>query len=518
MKFQSTVAALATAGLATAHGHGHAHNHKRSTETQTVSVPGPVVYDFVVMDSKSGNPQSISIEEACKGLANHELEWLDAEVAAACPSSSTATPTSSSTSVPSTTSTMAPAILQETSAAITPASSTSTAEPSSTSSAAPTSSASSSGSSGAKGLNAEFPDGEIDCSEFPSDYGAVALDYLGLGGYSGIQYVTFLDDLISDIVTAVTGDECHGGAMCSYACPPGYQKSQWPTTQGKTGQSVGGLQCKLGKLYRTNKDHKQLCIPGVGGVHIKNKMSDNVAVCRTDYPGTESETVPLSASPGITHDLTCPNGDDYFFWEGKATSAQYYVNPKGVSTEKGCQWGDGSEPIGNWAPINLGVGYTKNGKFLSIFPNAPTTDETLDFNIKLEGDNLSDECRYEKGKFYDSNGLISGNSGCTVRSHPRLLDCPFLSKLTISLPRSVSPLARLITSSTTKYCNPFLVRGRRYMSIGNSMGVSHSTHTRASRAATLTLLPYVHLSIFTFSCLKDYYYFLCILNSILFSV
>ncbi|KAJ5562345.1 hypothetical protein N7535_003203 [Penicillium sp. DV-2018c] len=406
MKFQNTVAVLATAGLAAAHGHGHAHNHKRATATETVSVPGPVVYDFVVMDpSKSGAPQSISVDDACKGLANHELEWLDGAVAAACPSSS------SSTSTPApTTSTVAPAILQEMSAVITPASSTSTAEPTSTTTtaAAPTKSAS------AKGLNAEFPDGEIDCSEFPSDYGAVALDYLGLGGYSGIQYVTLVDDLISDIVTAVTGDECHSGAMCSYACPPGHQKSQWPHTQGSTGQSVGGLQCKGGKLYRTNDKYKQLCIPGVGGVHVKNKMSDNVAVCRTDYPGTESETVPLAASPGVTHDLTCPDGDSYFFWEGKATSAQYYVNPKGVSVEKGCQWGDGSEPIGNWAPINLGVGYTKNGKFLSIFPNAPTTDEPLDFNIKLEGDNLSDECRYENGKFYDSKGPIQGNSGCTV--------------------------------------------------------------------------------------------------------
>ncbi|KAJ5958946.1 uncharacterized protein N7479_006096 [Penicillium vulpinum] len=429
MKFQNTVAVLATAGLAAAHGHGHAHAHKRATETETVSVPGPVVYDFVVMDpSKADGPQAITIEEACEGLASHQLEWLDAAVAAACPSSSsssssttTVKPTSSSTttSVPTSTATVAPAILQETSAIIIPASSTSTVVPSSsttTTAAAPTKTASSSSSgSGATGLTADFPDGEIDCGDFPSQYGALPLDYLGLGGYSGIQYVTIFDDLVSDIVTAVTGDECHHGAMCSYACPPGYQKSQWPTTQGATGQSVGGLQCKLdNKLYLTNKNYKQLCIPGVGGVHVKNQMSHDVAVCRTDYPGTESETVPLAATPGAIHDLTCPDGDNYFFWEGKVTSAQYYVNPKGVSTEKGCQWGDGSEPIGNWAPINLGVGYTKSGKFLSIFPNTPTTNELLDFNVKLEGDNLSDECRYENGKFYDSKGPISGNSGCTV--------------------------------------------------------------------------------------------------------
>jgi hypothetical protein len=423
MKFSNTVAALATAGLATAHGHGHAHHHKRATETETVNT-GPVEYSFVVLDpSKSGAPEAISINEACQGLADHKFEWLDTAVAAACSSSSTATPTSTSTPAP--TSTIAPAILQETLAAITPSSSSSTVEPTSSTSsatAAATSSSSSSSSSGATGLTAEFPDGEIDCGSFPSEYGAVALDYLGLGGYSGIQYVTLVDDLVSDIVTAVTGDECHSGAMCSYACPPGYQKSQWPDTQGATGQSVGGLECKGGKLYLTNPGHKQLCIEGVGGVHVKNQMSSDVAVCRTDYPGTESETVPLSAVSGATHPLTCPDGDTYYNWKGKSTSAQYYVNPKGVSAEKGCQWGDGSEPIGNWAPLNLGVGYTKYGKFLSIFPNTPTTTKKLDFNVKLVGDNLSDECRYEGGTFYDSKGAISGNSGCTVSFLLNVLD------------------------------------------------------------------------------------------------
>lgn len=511
MKFQNTVAALATAGLAAAHGHGHGHVHKRAAETEA-SAAGPVVYDFVVMDpSSSSDPQSISIEEACAGLANHEFEWLDSAVAAACPSSSSAAPTStsasSSTSAPTTTATVAPAILQETSAVIILASSTSSAvaTSSSTTAAAATSSSSSSSSSGATGLTADFPDGEIDCGDFPSDYGAIALDYLGLGGYSGIQYVTFLDEVISDIVTAVTGDECHHGAMCSYACPPGYQKSQWPSVQGSTGQSVGGLQCKSdNKLYLTNDNYKQLCIPGVGGVHVKNQMSDNVAVCRTDYPGTESETVPLSAVPGVVHDLTCPDGEDYFLWEGKVTSAQYYVNPKGVSTEKGCQWGDGTESIGNWAPINLGVGYTSSGKFLSIFPNTPTTTKALDFNVKLEGDDLSDECRYEDGKFYDSNGLISGNSGCTV-SFPKPPGVQ-ISILTIS-PRSVSPPARPITSSTTKCRKRFLVGGSPYPAKRNSMSFPC---TRASRATALISLPYVYLSIFTASYSKDHYFFFCV--------
>lgn len=429
MKFTNSVAVtLATAGsLVAAHGHGHAHFHKRAveTETQTAAVAGPTVYDFVVME-QSGKSEEISKEEACKGLADHSLEWYNDAVANACPTS-TATPTPSSTSTPTPTSTVAPQELLETSAAITPnsPSSTSTVEPatssSSTSSAASTSSASSSSSSsssssGATGLTAEFPDGEIDCGTFPSEYGAVALDYLGLGGFSGIQYVTIVGELISDIVTAVTGDSCTEGAMCSYACPAGYQKAHWPSTQGSTGQSVGGLQCKGGKLYRTNKDHKTLCIEGTGGVEVQNKVGKHVAVCRTDYPGTESETIPLGLGHGETQPLTCPNGATYFHWEGKSTSAQYYVNNAGVSSEKGCQWGDGSSPIGNWAPMNLGVGYSNGATWLSMFKNEPTTDADLDFAISLIGD-VTVKCSYDgKGNFYKDGQKVTDGNGCTTSS------------------------------------------------------------------------------------------------------
>ena len=75
--------------------------------------------------------------------------------------------------------------------------------------------------------------------------------------------------------------------MCSYACPPGYQKSQWPAEQGSTGQSVGGLFCnENNKLVKTNPDlSKTLCIKGTGAVKVVNKLSTNAAFCRTDYPG-----------------------------------------------------------------------------------------------------------------------------------------------------------------------------------------------------------------------------------------
>lgn len=129
--------------------------------------------------------------------------------------------------------------------------------------------------------------------------------------------------------------------------------------------------------------------------------------------GTESETIPVSVLANELQPLACPNAETYFVWEGKSTSAQYYVNPKGVSAEDGCQWGDGSQPIGNWAPINIGVGQ-KNGYWLSIFQNKPTTNAKLDYNLRIEGDNLSGACKYEDGLFYDLNG--SNEDGCTVSS------------------------------------------------------------------------------------------------------
>ncbi|KAJ5577700.1 Secreted beta-glucosidase sun1 [Penicillium hispanicum] len=445
MKFNSVALTLASAGsLVAAHGHhGHAHLHQRAVETEfdTVTVPGPTVYDFVVLNpQKSGAPEPISDEKACEGLADHEYEWLGAPVPAACPTSTststptpTPTPTSTSISTSSSTSTSStstvtpsPQVLEQTSAVISSFSSSSSSSTStvvttssassSTYSAAASSGSSSSGSSGATGIDVDFPDGEIDCSTFPSDYGAVALDYLGLGGWSGIQYVSWADEIISEITTAVTGDQCTHGGMCSYACPAGYQKSQWPKTQGSTGQSVGGLQCKNGKLYLTNTNlSKKLCIEGTGGVHVRNKLNEHVAVCRTDYPGTESETVPLAATPGAEHPLTCPNGATYFKWEGKTTSAQYYINNKGVSTEVGCQWGDGSKPVGNWAPMNVGVGYTNGATWLSMFKNEPTTNANLDFKVAIVGDNLSDSCSYDgNGNFYTSSGKVTSGNGCTV--------------------------------------------------------------------------------------------------------
>lgn len=154
-----------------------------------------------------------------------------------------------------------------------------------------TSSSQSGNISEGQGLELEFPDGTIDCSTFPSQYGPIDVEWAQHGGWSGIQDIKVEGEVVTFIKTERPGDPdyhgCSPGAMCSYACPPGYQKSQWPSTQGAKGESVGGIECKSdGKLYLTNPGlSKTLCMKGTGAVNVQNKLSSNVAICRTDYPG-----------------------------------------------------------------------------------------------------------------------------------------------------------------------------------------------------------------------------------------
>lgn len=122
----------------------------------------------------------------------------------------------------------------------------------------------------------DFPDGKLDCNAFPSEYGAIPLTWVTLEGWSGIQ------------VNGGNGDavgKCVEGALCSYACPAGYSKSQWPEDQPASGESHGGLLCKGGKLHLTRPDYHQLCQAGQTGVKVKNQLKQMVSICRTDYPG-----------------------------------------------------------------------------------------------------------------------------------------------------------------------------------------------------------------------------------------
>ena len=44
-----------------------------------------------------------------------------------------------------------------------------------------------------------------------------------------------------------------------------------------------------------------------------------------------------------------------------STAAEYYINPPGITTDQGCIWGDGSQPIGNWSPFVAGANQVANG-------------------------------------------------------------------------------------------------------------------------------------------------------------
>ncbi|KAI1468882.1 SUN-domain-containing protein [Daldinia caldariorum] len=292
--------------------------------------------------------------------------------------------------------------------------STSSSAPPTTTSSAPAATSSSSSSTGyATGIDAEFPDGKIKCDHFPEEYGAVPLSWLGLGGWSGLQFTPnykFGDLSISFIETGVKGMSKKTG-FYSYACPEGYVKSQWPSAQGSTRQSVGGLYCNPdGYLELTRPEVKTLCEPGVPGITINNKMSKNVAICRTDYPGIEAMVIPVDAQPGAVRQLANVDSADYYHWDNKPTTLQYYVNQPGVSVEDGCVWdcSEDHDECGNWAPTILGVGKSSDGNtYISLFPNTPTSSAKPKMNINITGD-VSIPCYFKDGAY------AVGDSGCTT--------------------------------------------------------------------------------------------------------
>ncbi|KAK6842199.1 SUN-domain-containing protein [Apiospora arundinis] len=262
--------------------------------------------------------------------------------------------------------------------------------PTTTSAAAPPakSSTSSFSGTGGSGLNAEFPDGKLPC-EWES-------------GFTAVQKVpTFQVGMkIANIITAIKGEGCEDDAFCSYACPAGYVKTQWPEEQGLTGQSVGGLHCLNGKLHLTRPEKKTLCEENAGGLTIKNSLKKGVATCRTDYPGTENMIVPTWADAGSTNILANIKSSGYYTWQGKDTTLQYYINPQGVPVEEACTWDSFTTPqsTGNWAPTNLGVGQSRDGlTYLLYLP---------------QHSYLGGQCTLEDGNYY-TNGVPSPK-GCTT--------------------------------------------------------------------------------------------------------
>ena len=384
--------------------HKHHHNHLEHIEKRDSdpTIANPVVSNTSIYEVDG---KYISQTDVCRGIKNGSLLWPeDAEPSIDCSSIDNA-----STTVPALT----------TSAVTTPGSVESVSVETKYVSANMSSNAFAEVPSG-QGLYTEFPDGAVDCSTFPSEYGPVPISWAQLGGWSGIQYVTISGNTVSNIVTGIPGDVCKPGAMCSYACPPGFQKSQWPTTQGSTGQSVGGLQCNSnGKLALTNPTlSRNLCIPGTGAAVVQNTLSTNAAICRTDYPGTEAEVIPLDTQPNSINNLTCPDASTYYRHEGAATSAQYYINNQGVIISSACTWGTDGTDMGNWAPSYLGVGQDTLGKtWLSIastVQNSPSNYRALNYTVEIFG-STSGKCRLKDGHYCSGTSYEDCNdSGCTV--------------------------------------------------------------------------------------------------------
>ena len=321
MRFTSVIVALAAPGFLVAaqpHRHHHHHAEKRAPDVEVVTVPGPTVYAFEF------NGQSMSQDQVCKGIADGTLMWAPGtgenpcsdpaltQIAVTTSSttfgSATATSTSSASgnellANPGTTSSASPSITS-TSVPVSSTKASATSAIAAATSAAPVSQDSSSNDGSvdsqiAKNPNVgkEFPDGQLDCSVFPEEYGAIPVEWMKMDGWSGIQYVQMSGNAVTSIVTGTAGSACasnsDGTAMCSYACPPGYQKSQWPEDQGSTGQSVGGIMCGSdGKLHLTNPGlSSKLCMQGSGLVSVKNTLGANVGICRTDYPGRTFDLV-----------------------------------------------------------------------------------------------------------------------------------------------------------------------------------------------------------------------------------
>lgn len=263
------------------------------------------------------------------------------------------------------------------------------------------------------GIDTPFPDGVIDCTKAPTQYGAVDMYWLNREGWAGRQKPS--SRWVKDVPVAVpihqqTKGGCEDGEFCAIGCPSGYMSTQWPTTsQPENGISLGGLYCNGGKLYKTNPDFDVLCTPGAGGIEVRNELPDPVCICKTIYPGSESPDEPHCIPPNGTIPLLNIDALKGYRWQGKTTTGQFYVNNRGIGVEDACVWESKLFPLttGNWSPINIGAGRNEKGEtFLSIFKNLPTSHAPLDFNIIIKGD-VSSKC------FVNDNGFPSGN-GCTT--------------------------------------------------------------------------------------------------------
>lgn len=366
------------------------------------SIRGPLqLHTFTIQSTVDKNGQTVTptSTEASSTVASTTTLISESSVTK---SSSKVASSSESTEQIATTSSSAQTTLTS--------SETSTSEssvPISTSGSASTSSAASSATGSIYGDLADFSgpyekfeDGTIPCGQFPSGQGVIPISWLDEGGWSGVENTD-----------TSTGGSCKEGSYCSYACQPGMSKTQWPSDQPSDGRSIGGLLCKDGYLYRSNTDTDYLCEWGVDAAYVVSELSNDVAICRTDYPGTENMVIPTYVQAGDSLPSTVVDQDTYYTWQGLKTSAQYYVNNAGISVEDACVWGSSSSGVGNWAPLNFGAGSSDGVAYLSLIPN-PNNGNALNFNVKIvaadDSSTVNGECIYENGSF------SGGSDGCTV--------------------------------------------------------------------------------------------------------
>lgn len=391
MKFATALASASFIGatLVSALPHPHA---KRDEDCSTT------------VHAHHKHKRAIAVEYVYQTITvNGQGQTISPSTTEAAPTSTEAQTQQTSTSTSSATTTLQPSSSAQQSSSSSESSSSSTSSASSSSSSSSSSGGNSNGVDGDlswySGPSEEFQDGVISCDQFPSGQGVIALDWLGFGGWSGIENPD-----------GSTGGNCKEGSYCSYACQPGMSKTQYPANQPSNGVSVGGLLCKNGKLYRSNQNEKYLCEWGVDSAYVVSEIDKSVAICRTDYPGTENMVIPTIVNAGGKEPLTVVDQDTYYQWQGKKTSAQYYVNNAGVSMEDGCIWGTSGSGVGNWAPLNFGAGATGGISYLSLIPN-PNNRDALNFNVKIvgaDGATVIGDCVYENGSY------SGGQDGCTV--------------------------------------------------------------------------------------------------------
>lgn len=135
-------------------------------------------------------------------------------------------------------------------------------------------------------------------------------------------------------------------------------------------------------------------------------------------------TFPLTLGPGESGYLANPDQAKYFFWQGKPTSAHYYINKQGVSEAEGCTWSKPTEAKGNWAPAIFGTSWDDihaNQGFSSLKQNELNKNALLDYSITFTGDGVVSPCSYKHktDEYCESDKCWHDKDrGCTVSSQP----------------------------------------------------------------------------------------------------